>query len=224
MLKLLTFFILAGAATCASISAHARVFEIPPAAHSGGTIFVTNDIVAGSKDFIQKMADRGIGFLKNDSLTDAQRKAEFRKLMRSSYDMRTIGRFALGTYWRGASKKQQEEYQRLFENMVVEVYSRRFGDYKGQDLEITSARAENATDSMVSTVIRGDHEPVKIDWRVRNKNGEYKVIDVVVAGVSMALTQRSDFSSVIQRGGGDIGVLLDHLRNGDFSGTVAPKK
>jgi phospholipid transport system substrate-binding protein len=54
--------------------------------------------------------------------------------------------------------------------------------------------------------------PVKVDWRVRNKDGRYKIVDVLVEGVSMSLTQRSDFSSVIQAGGGDVQVLLNHLK------------
>jgi len=53
---------------------------------------------------------------------------------------------------------------------------------------------------------------VKVDWRVRNSNGTLQIIDVVIEGVSMSLTQRSDFSSVIQRGGGNVEALLEHLR------------
>ena len=65
---------------------------------------------------------------------------------------------------------------------------------------------------MNSSIIPNGGSKIKVDWRVREKNGQMKVIDVVIEGVSMALTQRSDFSSVIQRGGGKIDVLLEHLR------------
>jgi phospholipid transport system substrate-binding protein len=172
------------------------------------------DQTAGAQSFIQNMAQRGIDFLGDEKLSQQQRKEEFRKLLRSSYDMRTIGRFALGTHWKTATKAQQEEYQGLFEKKIVEVYSARFSEYKGQQLEVTSARAEGDTDTIVTSYVlpSAGGEKVQVDWRVRNKGG-YKVIDVIVAGVSMAMTQRSDFSSVIQRGGGDINVLLDHLRN-----------
>lgn len=174
------------------------------------------EAVAGAEKFVESMAQRGIDFLGRESLSAEQRKAEFRKLLRSSYDMATIGRFAMGPYWRSLSKPQQAEYQRLFENMIVEVYSNRFGDYKGQKLEVRNGRTENDSDVIVNSFIvpAGGGEEVQVDWRVRNRDGQYKVIDVVVAGVSMALTQRSEFASVIQRGGGDVGVLLTHLRTG----------
>lgn len=168
--------------------------------------------VKGAETFIQHVADRGIGFLDQEDLSQKQREAEFRKLLNESFDMQTIGRFALGRYWRTASAAEQKEYQALFKEMVIEVYSARFNEYGGQTLEITSARPEGKSDVLVSTVIKGGDTDVPVDWRVRFRDGRYKVIDVIVAGVSMALTQRSDFASVIQRGGGDISVLLAELK------------
>ncbi|MCC7305040.1 MAG: ABC transporter substrate-binding protein [Alphaproteobacteria bacterium] len=175
-----------------------------------------DEVVEGSKQFISSMAQKAINFLGDEKLSHAQRKEKFRQLLRANYDMKTIGRFALGTYWRTATPAQQAEYQRLFENMVVEVYSQRFADYKGQALEVQSGRTEGKSDILVnSTIVPKDGgEKIKVDWRVRKKEGQYKVIDVIVEGVSMALTQRSDFASVIQRGGGDLDVLLTHLRSG----------
>ena len=98
--------------------------------------------------------------------------------------------------------------------MIVSVYSRRFSDYNGQSLEVKSARPEGKYDVLVQSFIVPDNgQKIRLDWRVRPKKGRYKVVDVIVEGVSMALTQRSDFASVIQRGGGDVSVLLDHLKN-----------
>jgi phospholipid transport system substrate-binding protein len=175
---------------------------------------VAADQAEGAKAFIQGMAQKGIDFLSDESLSPEARKEEFRNLLRSSYDMRTIGRFALGTYWKTASKAQQEEYQKLFEKKIIDVYSARFSEYKGQKLDVTGVRMETDTDAIVTSFVvpaKGG-EKVQVDWRVRNKGGQFKVIDVIVAGVSMAVTQRSDFASVIQRGGGDLNVLLAHLR------------
>lgn len=166
----------------------------------------------GSKAFISKMAGNAIGFLGNTSLTQEKKEAEFRKLLQNSFDMKTIAKFSLGRYWRAATPAQQQEYLKLFENMVVEIYSRRFNEYDGQDLEVRNVRAEGDADSIVTSYITGNGPEVQVDWRVRYKNGQYKIVDVIVEGVSMALTQRSDFSSVIQRGGGEMEVLLAHLR------------
>jgi phospholipid transport system substrate-binding protein len=168
----------------------------------------------GARKFVDGMTQRGIAFLSNEKMTDAQRKAEFKKLLEDSFDTDTIGRFVLGRHWRTASSAQQKEYLSLFKNMIVQVYSNRFKEYQGQTIEVTSVRAEGDSDALVSSVIlpNGRGSKVSVDWRVREKNGRYKVIDVMVEGVSMAVTQRSDFASVIQRGGGDLEVLLQHMR------------
>ncbi|NCT40157.1 MAG: ABC transporter substrate-binding protein [Alphaproteobacteria bacterium] len=167
-----------------------------------------------AEKFVDMMASDAITFLGNADLSDTDKEKHFSELLNRSFDMATIGRFALGKYWRLASPEQRDEYQKLFREMIVEVYSRRFGEYDGQNLDIRGSRAGQKDDVTVNSVIvpQGSGQDVKVDWRLRKKNGQYKVIDVVVEGVSMALTQRSDFSSVIQRGGGEVSVLIEHLR------------
>ncbi len=169
--------------------------------------------IAGAKSFIDGIASRGIGFLSDKSLSNAQRAAAFRKLLRDSFDMKTIGRFALGRYWKTSTEKERQEYLKLFENMIVTVYTRRFSDYDGHQLDVADAIPTGKSDAIVSSYIVPESGPkVSVEWRVRYKGGQYKVVDIIVEKVSMSLTQRSDFASVIQRGGGQIEVLLAHLR------------
>lgn len=177
-------------------------------------------VAASEKDllnaekFIAGVADRGIGFLSNEQLTQEQRKTEFKALLKKNFDMKTIARFSLGRYWRTATKKQQDEYITLFEHMILNVYARRFSEYTGEQLIVKNSRAEGKKDILVHSNITPEKgQSIKVDWRIRNKNGHHKIIDIIVEGVSMSLTQRSDFSSVIQRGGGDVNVLLAHLRD-----------
>ncbi len=168
-----------------------------------------------AKTFVTKLADDGVSFLEDDSLSQDDRKKEFKKLLTKNFDMKTIARFALGKNWKQASKDEQKEYMTLFENMIINVYSRRFSEYDGQRLDIVSARDTGNSDAIVSSVIVPTSGPkISVEWRVRKKkDGSMKVIDLIVEGVSMSLTQRSDFSSVIQRGGGKIDALLEHLRS-----------
>jgi phospholipid transport system substrate-binding protein len=201
---------------------------IPSAAHAaggydlnmGGQPSQIVQVVAGEKvndgarDFIDSMGKQAISFLGNESYSQAQKEAEFRRLLKNSFDMKTIGRFALGRYWSTATAQQQQEYLRLFEDMVVGVYAQRFNEYKGQALDVTSYRPDGDKDTLVTSYIVDPNGTGKfqVDWRVRSKAGSYKIVDVIIEGVSMSLTQRSDFSSVIQRGGGDVQSLLVHLR------------
>ena len=165
-----------------------------------------------SQAFVKNIAERGIGFMENTELSEEKREQEFRKMLEDSFDMKTIGRFALGKYWRQATKQQQKEYLQLFEDMVVNVYSRRFGDYNGEKFVVLSAREQGKDVIVSSHIITASSTPISVDWRVRKKKNRFVVIDIMVEGVSMALTQRSDFAAVIQRGGGKVDVLLEHLR------------
>lgn len=169
-------------------------------------------VTEGAKNFIASMGDRGINFLGNENMTQQAKTAEFRSLLNESFDMNTIGRFSLGTHWRTATPAQQQEYLKLFNNMIVKVYAQRFSDYKGQKFDVRSARADNKDTIVTSFIVPTSGPQVQVDWRVRNKGGSYKVVDIIVEGVSMSQTQRADFASVIQRGGGKIDVLLQHLR------------
>ena len=166
-----------------------------------------------AQDFINKMGDEVVSILGDASLSKAQKTEEFRKLLNSKFDMATIGRFAMGRHWRSASKAQQSEYQKLFKDMIVNVYSSRFSEYNGEGFDVVSARADGKKDFLVSSyIVPASGSKIKVDWRLRDRSGQFKIIDVIIEGVSMSLTQRSDFSSVIQRGGGDVDVLLGHLR------------
>lgn len=182
-------------------------------ATGSGIVFVSEGIEQEAKAFIEKLTSQGIGFLSNAGLSQDQKKSEFKKLLHSNFDMRTIGRFSLGRYWNVASKSELDEYQNLFEDMIVDVYSSRFGDYSGQELVVDSARPDGKADAIVHSYIKGKGQKISVDWRVRQKNGSMKVIDVIVEGVSMATTQRSEFSSIIQRGGGEVSALLTHLKS-----------
>lgn len=171
------------------------------------------DAGTGAQHFVQDMADRAIGFLGSADMAMDQKKASFRKLLEESFDMKTIGRFSLGRYWRVSTPEQRKEYQKLFEKMVINVYSQRFSDYQGQKVEVRSSRADGSNDTLVTSfIVPAEGPEIQVDWRIRYKDGRYKVVDVIVEGVSMSVTQRSDFAAVIQRGGGDVQVLITHLK------------
>ncbi len=170
----------------------------------------------GAFDFIKSTTDKGLKFLADANASKAQKTADFRKLLDDSFDLETIGRFALGRYWNAATDTQKKDYLKLFKTMVVDVYSNRFEEYKGQKIEVRSFRSIGNQDTLVSSFMIPPNggEEVQVDWRVRNKGGSYKIVDVLVAGVSMSVTQRSEFSSVIQRGGGNVDALIAQLKTG----------
>lgn len=166
-----------------------------------------------AQKFIDDMAGQAIEFLGNPQMSNDAKRQAFEKLLRDSFDMETIGRFALGRYYRTISEAQRKEYMGLFRTMIVNVYSNRFSDYQGQKFVTRGVRTEGDKDALVTSfIIPASGPEIQVDWRVREKDGRYRIVDVIVEGVSMAVTQRSDFAAVIQRGGGDVNVLFNHLR------------
>ena len=162
--------------------------------------------------FIASLADNAISTLLDDGLTDAERITLFRGVMVERFDLPLISRFVLGVHWRRASSEQREEYSVLFEAFIVSIYSSPLGNYGGETLQIRLARAAGR-DTIVITEIRGQGRPsVRVDWRVRGDDGAYKVVDVIIEGASMVVTQRDEFASVIRRSGGNLEGLLARLR------------
>ncbi|PCI55612.1 MAG: toluene tolerance protein [Alphaproteobacteria bacterium] len=213
------FILSLGVIVTLSASTSALAFQNVPSTHSmaqsANITYIGNEALEnGAIKFVSKLAQKGIGILENDSVPKEQRDKNFRKLLHNNFDMKTIARFSLGRYWKVSSKAERKEYLILFENMIINVYSKRFSDYNGQVVKVSTARLTGKADALVSSSIVPENGPkIDVDWRVRKKkNGKFKVIDIIVEGVSMSLTQRSDFASVIQRGGGKVEVLLAHLR------------
>jgi phospholipid transport system substrate-binding protein len=164
--------------------------------------------------FIADLGTKAVNVL-TSTASEAERERQFRVLFEEAFDLQAISRFVLGPYWRTATDAQRQEFTKLFETYVVHAYTVRFNAYAGQQLKVGSARPEGDNGSLVQSEIalpNSNQPPVKVDWRVSKNSDSYKITDVTVEGVSMALTQRQEFASVIQRGGGQVDALLKLLR------------
>jgi phospholipid transport system substrate-binding protein len=141
------------------------------------------------------------------------RVARFRQLFSADFDVPGIARFVLGRYWRIATPPQQQEFVRLFTNYVALAYANQLAEYSGETLRVTGSRPAPDGELVSSEIIRTNGQPpARIDWLMTPHDGAYKISDVIVEGVSMAVTQRSEFGSVIQRNGGQVEGLITALR------------
>jgi len=136
-----------------------------------------------------------------------------RDLLRRDFDLPTIGRFVLGRYWRRASEAEPIEFVLLFEDYLVAIYGRRLGNYGSAGLTVTGHRADGNDDAIVYSKIESYNAPViLLDWRLKLREGGWRVVDIMVEGVSLAMAQRSEFTSVIGGSGGKVSGLLAKLR------------
>ena len=167
-----------------------------------------------ARQLIESLADKAIAALTVKEVPREERVKRFRVLLHEHFAVKTIGRWVMGRYWRKATNGERTEFLKLFENLLVSVYVDRFANYAGVTLMITKTVTKGDADIIVySKILRPDGSPLaRVDWRVRKRKGEHKIIDVMVEGVSLGQTQRSEVASVIRKNGGKIRNLLDEMR------------
>lgn len=168
---------------------------------------------ADPREFIASLGAKALETLTGPDVSDAEREQRFRELFVEHFDVKGIGRTALGKNWRTATPEEQAEYLKTFEDFIVKTYASRFKQYSGERFEVKGTKEDRDGYATVESVVQTPAgEDAKLLWRVRNKDGQLKIVDVVVEGVSMLITQQRDFASVVQQNGGQVGALIAELR------------
>ena len=168
----------------------------------------------GAKKFIEILTSDAISMLTVENISKIERSDRFRRLMNENFAIKGIAKFVLGRHWRKANESEKKEYLQLFEDLLVATYADRFAKYSGEKLLVNESEVRGKGDALVHTImIRVDGaKPLKVAWRVRGKSGIYKIVDIMVEGISMVVTQKSEFASFIKKNGGSLGPLLLELR------------
>ena len=160
---------------------------------------------ADPSSLITNLVSEAVAEMKQTEEPDEMRASKFRALLEAGFDIPRISRFVLGRFWNAASEAERREFATLFEDWIVRTYSTRFRDYGGQTIKVTGTRPENEVSTVVLSqfINPGAAQPAKVEWHVRKEaDGSYKIIDVSVEGISMALTQRDEIAAVADRNGG----------------------
>ena len=189
-------FLLAGFASLASTSARAQQMDITRA-----TAFVDR----AGQDLVNAIND--------PRLNQTQRRDRVASILRTAIDIEGTGRFILGRYVRQASPAELQDYNKLFDEIIIRNLSARFGEYRGVKFSLGRSQQRTEEDALVSTLIERPNNPsFTLDWRVADINGQPKVVDVIAEGTSLRLTTRSEYAAVIQRNNGRVASLLDAMR------------
>ena len=156
-----------------------------------------------ARAFITQLGKETVEILQSKE-APPQRATKMEGVLRRGLDFNAIGRFVLGRHWNTASPQQREEFLAAFTDFVSKSYSRRLAEEATiNGFNITNIRDLGEGDYLVQTAItRPTGPPLAYEWRVRTQ-GNTKIVDVIVEGVSLLITQRSDFSSVISQNGLD---------------------
>ena len=178
---------------------------------------------AGAEAFVQQGAIKVLGVLNNKGLSKAAKAAAFRPLINDLIDVPRVTRFVLGKYARSATPDQYARFSAAFRAYADAVYQKRIDDYHGEKVVVAGSSLNRPGDAVVTTMLSGPRtQPTAILWRVQNSGQGWKVIDVQVKGVWLAITQQQDFISTIDNAGGRIDVLTQQLQR-DTAGEIIHK-
>jgi len=164
-----------------------------------------------ARAFAEKIGTDALAIL--NSAQDAPAKhASLKQLFTQVVDTDWVGRFVLGQYWRKLNPAQQQSYLTSYRSFLAATYTANFEDYAGDtSFKVTGVKPlQRAGQYLVAVDVLRPGQTIKIDYRLHETSGQFHIVDIVVEGVSLLATQRSEFSSVVQRQG--IDTLISSLQ------------
>jgi phospholipid transport system substrate-binding protein len=167
----------------------------------------------GAGAFLLALNKAAIETLNDKTIGEDQRHKRFRKLAQTSFDVPRISKFVLGINWRRATPAQREEFLDVFEDVNLQRFMPLFTQYSDQKFSVTKVRQHKDKPRLyfvTSTISRDQSPTATVEWRVTKRDDEYRILDVVAEGVSMALTLRKEYGTVVKNEGVD--GLIDKLR------------
>ena len=167
--------------------------------------------------FIQSTVNRAANTL-GGNLTKEERIKELKDIAKETVDIEGISLYSLGSYRKEISDEQLIRYKKVFESYFLKSFSSRLAEYTNPEIDVYSKKKLNGNYTIVySKLVKTEKRPeVKIDWRVYTKNPNNLLIrDLIIEGLSLARTQKEEFSSIINSNDGNVDALIKNLT--DFS-------
>ena len=164
--------------------------------------------------FVQSTVNRASEAL-NEKYSKEEKIEKLKQIASETVDINGIGFYTLGAYRKNISENEISQYEILFEQYFLKSFSSRLAEYSNPEIQVVSKEKLNENYTMVSSILAGTEQrpEVKIDWRIYTKNPENPLIrDLIIEGLSLARTQKEEFSSIIQTNDGDINALFSTLK------------
>ncbi|MGB0935246.1 MAG: MlaC/ttg2D family ABC transporter substrate-binding protein [Alphaproteobacteria bacterium] len=165
------------------------------------------------KEFVQHVSDQIIHLIGQKELSQNEKEYQFGEILDHYFSINSIGRFVLGRYWRLATKDEKREYLNLFRDVIVETYASQFDSYANEVISVAGMYTTSDKGIVVETKISSkSKEPIRCDWKLYETDGIIHIYDIIINGVSMSVTQRSEYSALIRKKGGQVSGLLEAMR------------
>ena len=164
--------------------------------------------------FVQSTVNRASQVL-SDNLTKDQKIEKLKSIAEETVDIEGIGMYTLGAYRKTLSEDQKREYKILFKQYFLKTFSSRLAEYSNPEIQVNSKEKLNKNYTMVSSILVATEQrpEININWRIYTKNSDDpKIRDLIIEGLSLARTQKEEFSSIIQSNDENIEVLFANLK------------
>ena len=179
-------------------------------------IAYANTYSSDPKMFVSELVNDAISKLSDNNLSEEEKTTFIENIAVENVDIDALGLYTLGELRKSADKSSVNKYQQVFKKYFLKSLTSRLTDYSSNEFEIISAEKKSVNYTIVkSKILENDKQPeIKIDWRIYTKNPEKPLIrDLIVEGLSLARTQKEEFSSIIKSNNDDIEVLFKTLKN-----------
>ena len=173
----------------------------------------TNSYSIEPDQFVQSTVDRASKLLSN-SIAKENKIKKLEIIAKETVDIKGIGFYTLGSIRKTLDNDQKKKYLFLFEKYFLKSFSSRLSEWTNPEIDVISQNIINKKYTIVNSVLKGTNErpEVKIDWRIYTKNSDDPLIrDLIIEGLSLARTQKEEFSSILNSNNGDINALFKTL-------------
>ena len=163
--------------------------------------------------FVQSTVNRASNILSKD-ISKEEKINELKVIAKETVDIRGVGFYSLGAARKDLSEDQKKKYSRLFEAYFLKSFSSRLAEYTNPEIDVKGKEVLNKNYTIVNSILIGTSErpEVKIDWRIYTKNPDNPLIrDLIIEGLSLARTQKEEFSSILNSNDGNINALFKVL-------------
>ena len=164
--------------------------------------------------FVQELVNDSISKLSDKDLTEEQKKKFIEKVATENVDIDALGLYTLGELRKSADKNDIFKYQQAFKKYFLKSLTSRLTDYSSNKFEVIETEKKSSNYTIVkSRIAKSEKQPeIKIDWRIYTKNPDKPLIrDLIVEGLSLARTQKEEFTSILSSNNNDINILIIKL-------------
>lgn len=173
------------------------------------------DEYKAAEAFISNVSEQTISNIFSKPIPYNEKEEKFSSIFTESIDLPTLSKFVLGRYWKASSEMEKRDFIKIFSELNIKTWARRFNDYAGLDVKTVGVTPSKTKGQFFveSKIERNSGEaPIIVRWRVMKKAEGYKIIDIIVEGSSMARTYRNEYRSVIKNSGNGVQGLIDTLK------------